>query len=135
MVSLLDLKRRYADVPTDAGEVRMWAVSVVGITHLVSAFPLAKKLMNGSATDEDFDVPALLNLAPDFVAELIAAGADMPGDPAYVKAASEASIGDQAALVAGVLEASLPKGAAPFREALAKIGAALNSGTKAPASV
>jgi hypothetical protein len=136
MVSLLDLKRRSTDVDTSAGKVTMWAVSAEGIAHLVGKHPIVKKLVDGEFTEADFNVESLFNAAPDLVADLIAAGADHPGDPDYVKAAREAALGDQVALLAGVLEASMPKGPAPFLAAFSQIGASLGlaNGMKALAS-
>lgn len=135
MTSLLDLKRRYKDVPTSAGDIRMWAVSAAAISHLIGRFPIVKKLLDGKAKDADFSAEKIMALAPDLVAEIIAAGADKAGDKDYVKAAAEAAVGDQVELLAGVLEASMPKGAAPFRVALLKlVGAVSANGMKEPAS-
>lgn len=135
MVSILDLKRRYKDVPTSIGEVRMWSVSISALTHLIGAFPLLKKLIDGKASEDDFSVESLIGLAPNFAAQVIAAGADEAGNPDAIEAAAGAPIGDQVALLAGVLEASMPKGAAPFLEALKKLaGVFSDTGGKAPLS-
>jgi hypothetical protein len=135
MTSLLDLKRRFVDVPTSAGDIRMWAISASAVAHLIGALPIVKKLLDGKAKDEDFSADKIMAFAPDLVAQLIAAGADKAGDKANIKAAAEASIGDQVALLAGVMEASMPKGAAPFREALLKLVAGVSgNGLKAPAT-
>lgn len=135
MVSLLDLKRGSRLVPTSGGDVLMYAISAESIGHLVGAFPLVSKLMEGKAESSDFTAATIVSTAPKLVEELIACGADLPGDPAALTAARTLPLGDQLALLVGVLEASMGTGPGPFlaaAEKLAKLFSA--SGMKVPAS-
>lgn len=135
MTSLLDLKRRSVTVETSAGTVVVWAISISALAHLIGAFPFVKKLMDGKAESADFTVEKIVTLAPDLAAQLIAAGVNEAGNEEAIEAAADIAIGDQLALLAGVMEASMPKGAAPFREAILKLADGLSaSGLKAPAT-
>lgn len=135
MVSLLDLKRRTVTVPTSGGDVVMNAISAKSIAHLIGGFPFIASLLEGKVEEVTFKAADIVNQAPKLAAELIACGADMPGNPEAIKAAEEAAIGDQVELLAGVLEASLPSGPGPFLAAVKKLAGTLSgTGLKALAS-
>jgi hypothetical protein len=134
MVSLLDIQRRTKTVPTDAGDISVYAVSAAGITSIMSLVPTVRKLMAGTSKPEDLSLEALVGVAPDFIAGVIAAGVDKPGDPDTLKAAAGLALETQVDLVKAIVEVTMPKGIGPFMESVSGIMGALASanGGKAP---
>lgn len=136
-VSIMNIKRKFKDVPTEDGDVRVYAISTRGLTSLMSLVPTVRKLMGGSLKLADLSVETLVEIAPDFVVGLIVAGADGdPDDKAYVEAAANLPIGVQADLLQGIVEVSMPKGVGPFMETISGVMGVLGgaSGGKAPAT-
>lgn len=121
IIGLKDLVRRSVDVPTEHGTLRVYALSAKSIAHLLAEFPIARKLLSGKATDGDFSLEKLVELAPGLVAALIAAGVDAVEDPETRELAGNLDVGTQVALLAGVVEASLPNGLTPFMETINKL--------------
>ncbi len=137
MVSLLDIKKRTKEVETPDGVVLVSALSVRGLTSIMSLVPTVRRLMAGTVSAEELTAEKLVALAPDLVVGLIIVGTGGdPEDKALFEAASNLPIGIQADLVAGVVEASMPKGLAPFMESVSGIMGVLASanGGKAPAT-
>jgi hypothetical protein len=137
MVGLMDLKRASVDVNLQGVTVTMNAISLAGIATLLAKHGIVRKLFRGETItmDKDLTPDAIIGFFPDLVADLIACGADKPGDPDYVAQAARLPLGDQAALLEGVVEATLSEGIGPFVarvERLLAVVSGSGTGIKAP---
>jgi len=113
-VGIMDLERASRVVQIGDKSVTMLAVSAEGIVRLLKAFPVIQTLMNGGLTESEFSMAAVLDGAPGLAAELIACGADKPGDVETIEHVKTLGLGTQLLLAEGVVDATLEGGMAPF---------------------
>lgn len=99
--------------------VTVTGVSLAGVAHLLAKFPELRMLMAG----KEVDANDLITLAPQAVAEIIAAGVGFPGDGEQVEHAQTLSLELQADFLEAILRLTMPKGVGPFVEKITKLGA------------
>lgn len=116
MVSLTDITPSVRTVSIRGAEVQVPGVSIKGITYLLSKFPQVQALLEGK--DVALDAAFVMDVAPDAMAAIIAAGTGSPGDPAAESVAASLTLGEQLDLVEAILEVTMPQGIHPFVERL-----------------
>lgn len=133
MVSLVDLAPSTRTVPVGGKDLSVFGVSAEGIASLMGDFPELQKLFQGGTFK--FDAATIQKVAPKAIAAIIAAGCDAPGNPDAIKVASRLPVGDQLAVLAVVIELTMPQGIGPFMEALDATVARLDFGNRGKAPV
>lgn len=126
MSSLLEIVAQ----TTKVQGVSVYGVSVAGVAVLYKQFPeLAKAMVEGtlSMTPEQ-----LLELAPEAVAHIIAAGTGNPGDEEFVAAAAALPIDTQIDFLSEIIRLTMPNGINPFVEKFAKLTGLANPGVASP---
>lgn len=118
MVGLIDI----APATEQVAGVTVYGVSARGIAHLLATFPELRKLMSGVAVEAE----ALIALAPDAVAAIIAAGVGKPGDADTEALADRLPVDAQADFLGTILRLTMPKGVGPFVEKLTALGGILS---------
>lgn len=134
MVSLVDIAPLARAVPVQGDTVSVRGVSALGVASLIMRFPELRALIAGK--DTNVTVDRIMEVAPQAVASIIAAGCGAEGDPRAEEVASQLPVGEQLALLTAVLELTLPNGIGPFVkqvEGLLKAVGLSESGTKARA--
>lgn len=102
--------------------VTVRGVSAKGIAMLLADFPALRALMTG----REVDAEALISVAPDAIAGIIAAGIGFPGDAEQVDAAASLPVEVQADFLTTILKLTFPKGPASFLEKINSLGGVLN---------
>lgn len=134
MASLLDIADVGETVRIRGAGIPIKGVSARGIAILLSRFPALGVLMTG----REVVAADLIQIGPDFLAALIAAGTGHPGEEEYEAAADDLTIDEQSELVEAILRVTLPRGVGPLVARLQAMGNVLGAGAaalqKAPAS-
>ena len=99
-------------------EIEVTGVSAAGIAVLLRRFPELRRLMTGQGVDVD----RLIDMGPEVMAAIIAAGVGAPGDEAQEVRAHRLPISAQADLLAAILRVTLPGGMRPFVAKMQAIG-------------
>lgn len=123
MPGLLDVARSTRFVSVGEVRVDVPGVSAKGLAVLFSRFPVFRELFAGR--EPDLTPDAIVSLAPDVVAAVIAAGTGSPGLYEAEEAAASLSLADQLALVEAILDATIPGGVGPFVERLTRLAASV----------
>lgn len=123
MVGLLDIAPASTEVAIAGQNVAVFAINARGIALLLKRFPELRMILTG----KDIDQSKLVELFPDALEAIIAAGLGAPGDLALEERADKLGIGDQAALIAAIWKQTFPNGVGPFMEELERMGV-LNAG-------
>lgn len=123
MPGLLDIAISSQTVTVNEVAVPVYGVSARGIAYLFERFPELRMLLTGKAPDLSPD--AIVKLVPDGIAAIIAAGCGSPGDPAAEKVADGLSAHHQVAFLEKIVKLTMPEGAGPFVEMLARVAGGL----------
>lgn len=134
MVGLLDIGESVHKVTIRGKELDVYGIPVGDLVALIGRFPDLRKVIERRAGD--IDPEAMMKLAPEIIAAVIAAGIAEEGDDDKTRAKSEAvaaklSIGEQVSAITVIFKATFPQGVGSFVDELA----ALSSGVPAPAPV
>jgi hypothetical protein len=116
MSGLVDLVLPKRTLTLYGVELPILGISAEAIGALWDRFPQ----LAGMAS-ENFGVRELLALGTDVSAAFIAAGTGDAGNARAEAFAAQLKLGDQAELVAGILEMTLPRGPGPFVDACVRI--------------
>ncbi len=116
-MSLLDIVGAAAPrvVSTSIGDVPVTGISVRGLAILMRRFDVIRTALTGGEVP-DFSIETLVELGPDVVDAIIAAGTGSPGDAAAEQVAGTLVIEDQVALIEAIVSATFPKGPKSFLE-------------------
>ena len=112
MVGLVDIAPAVETVPVGDLEVAVYGVSVHGIADLLRRFPELRKLFMGKLDKAEH----LIDLGPDIVVAIIAAGTGAPGDKPAEDVARRLGIEAQIAFLDAILRLTMPGGLGPFVE-------------------
>ncbi|HDZ74372.1 MAG TPA: hypothetical protein ENH55_16735 [Aurantimonas coralicida] len=118
MVGLIDIAPAVETVPVGDKDVAVYGVSVHGIADLLRRFPELSKLFTGKLDKPEH----LIDLGPDIVVAIIAAGTGAPGDNAAEDVARRLGVEVQIAFLDAILRLTMPGGLGPFAERLARLG-------------
>lgn len=111
MTSLLEIAAQSKKVHG----ITVKGVSAKGISILLNEYPEVVSMMFKKT---EMSAETLLNLAPDAVASIIAAGTGSPGDAEVIEAAAGLPIEWQLDLIDAIGKATMPNGVLPFLERL-----------------
>lgn len=117
MPGLLDVAPSMKTVTVCGTEVAVTGVSAKGVAVIMSRFPMVRELMTGRAP-QGLTAESLVQLVPDAIACVIAAGTGAPGDAKAEAIAATLPVGDQLELLDSIIKATLPQGTGPFVEKL-----------------
>lgn len=126
MVGLVDIVPKSETVMVGDTAVAVSGISARGVAYLLSKFPDLRKLMSGQPVGDDI-ADAVMRVAPDAIAAIIAAGIGKPGDAEQEAAADQLTLEPQADLLAAILRLTLPRGIGPFAEKLAALMGSVGS--------
>lgn len=126
MVGLVDITPKSEVVMVDDTPVAVSGISARGVAYLLSKFPDLRKLMSGQPVGDDI-ADAVMRVAPDAIAAIIAAGVGKPGDSEQEAAADRLPLEPQADLLAAILRLTLPRGLGPLVEKLAALMGSVGS--------
>lgn len=121
MVGLVDIALAVVTVTAGEQKVPVTGVSVHGVANLIGRFPELRMLMTGKSVDAG----RLIELGPDVVVAIIAAGTGAPGDEPAEEAARRQPIEVQADFLEAILKVTLPGGLGPLVERLERLGVLL----------
>ena len=115
IVTLQDLLGAEEYVEISRGRIATRGLGVGEVLDLISRYPVLQ-------VDDGVKIsaPALIRSAPSAVPEIIALACGMPGKSGQ-DAARRLSAPDQALIIEAIIERTLPEGAGPFVETLARI--------------
>jgi hypothetical protein len=119
MASLLDI----APATEVVRGVTVYGISARGIANLLGRFPELRALVMG----REVDAQTLIDLAPDGIAAILAAGLGSPGDHAIEAAADRLPIESQFDMLEAILRLTLPGGFGPFAERLASLAGGMTA--------
>lgn len=110
------------DIAPSGDTVKVWGqdmdvpgLSSKGLVYLWRKFPQLQELFNqGKATDP----MSLVEVAPEAVAAIIAAGAGAPGCPKTEELAAKMPLDTQLEVLTKIVKVSMPQGLGPFVEKL-----------------
>lgn len=137
MVSLVDIGPLTKMVPIRGNEVQVRGVSALMIFDLLTKSNELRLIFAQRAIDADV-VAALIQQAPEAVAEIIAAATGKQGDPATIAfALTELGAGETALFLNPIIELTFPQGIQSFVDGLADLarkagGRGWGAGTKSP---
>lgn len=113
------------------GDIAVKGISARGVAMLLREFPDLHKLMAGQEVKLDFT--HLLELVPDAIAAIIAAGWGHPGDEKALSIADDLPLDNQADLISEIIARTMPKGVVPFMEKVEGLMSKLDVSAKTPA--
>jgi hypothetical protein len=116
MVGLLDIAPLQKEVTVRNVKLLVGGISATGIVSLMTEFPEIKNKLAGM--DVKITPERVVQMGPEVVCGIIAAGLGHPGDEAYKHKASELVIGEQFDIIVKILEVTFPQGVGPFAESL-----------------
>lgn len=119
MASLTDIADLSEEVTIRGTIITVKGIDATGIAYLLDKFPDIRKLMSHRA--EDVTAEALIQLAPEALAAVIASGVGKTGDVETEKVALSLTIGEQFLIINPLLRLTFPQGAGPFVEQLAAL--------------
>jgi hypothetical protein len=127
MVSLLDIADDVQKtVPIRGKDIPVHGLSANAIVALLKEFPELRALIAGRAMSLDMD--QIMQLAPNVLAALIAAGTGHPGDQQMIKAAGNLATGEQFELIYAIADQTFPQGLNSFLEKLDALGVVRGKG-------
>jgi hypothetical protein len=116
MVGLLDIAPLSRKVKVGDDEVEVLGVSAFGIAKLLAKFPELRLLMTGQ--DVEVGPERIMEIAPEAISAIIAAGCGYPGDEKADAFVSKLPAHIQLDLLGPTLELTMPKGPKHFFEQL-----------------
>lgn len=132
MVSLVDIAPATETVTVRGQAVPVHGVSARGLAVLLGRFPEVRALM--AQQQQDITADRLVELIPDAIAAIIAAGTGLPGDSEAEAVAAALPVEEQFDLLEAILRLTMPTGVGPFVARLARLGGALGVASQAPAT-
>lgn len=127
MASLLDIADVGETVTVRGQAILVSGVSAHGIAVLLSRFPVLREALAG----REVSAERLVEVGPDAVAAIIAAGTGAPGNERAEAVAASLPVGDQIDLVEAILRVTLPRGVGPLVERVAAMAGALGGAASA----
>jgi hypothetical protein len=129
MVSLLDIAPLSTTVDVRGNAIPVYGVSALGVASLLRRFPQLQEVLSGKTIS--LTVDDLLQLVPEAIASIIAAGTGNPSLE-HEQAAAGLTVQEQTELLRAIFELTFPRGLNPFLEGLAglKAAAGLGDGSK-----
>ena len=118
MVGLVDIAPAVESVPVGDQEIAVYGVSVHGIADLLRRFRELRELFAGRVDKPEH----LIDLGPDIVVAIIAAGTGAPGDKPAEDVARRLGVEVQMAFLEAILRLTMPGGLGPFVERLERLG-------------
>jgi len=136
MVSLVDIAPPTRTVEVQGNDLSVHGVSAKGIASLLDRFPEMRLLITGKGADLTPD--GIMEMAPDAIAAIIAAGCGLPGDTQAEEVAASLGVGEQVEILACIIELTMPQGIGPFVDRISGLmgtmsGAGSEDGGKAAA--
>jgi hypothetical protein len=116
MVGLLDIAPLQKEMTVRGVTLKVGGISATGIVDLMREFPEIKDKLAGLETIVTPE--RVVQMGPEVVCGIIAAGLGHPGDADYKKKASELVLGEQFDIIVKILEVTFPQGVGPFVESL-----------------
>lgn len=129
MPGLLDIAVSEAFVTVGTTKVDVPGISAAGIAALMGRFPEIRMLMSGKELNLKPD--AIMTLAPQAIAAIIAAGVGSAGDEAYEARAATLGVGLQLEFIETIINVTMPGGVAPFVARLTALMGGLETGLSA----
>lgn len=117
MVGLLDIAAAVKEVELRGHKVKVTGISARGFVVLLSRFPEIKKVM-ANRSIADVSPERLMELVPEAIEAIIAAGMGYPGNDDAEKFAGEMGIGEQVTVLTAIIDVTFPDGIGPFVEQL-----------------
>jgi len=117
MVSLVDIVPQTKTVRIAAGDLELRGLGLRHVADLLVRFPELRKLFVEGAPA--LDVDALIEMAPEAVAAIIAEAAEQP--EAAPQIAEAMALDDMVDCLLAVRDLTMPNGTAPFMERLLKL--------------
>ncbi len=124
MPGLKDIAPSFTTVEVKGVAVPVTGVSALGIAYLFNRFPVVRELIGGK--DVDLSADALMTLAPEAVAAIIAVGTGAVNDSHAEAVAATLGVGDQVDLLEAIIKETMPNGVAPFVQKLSVMFKGLN---------
>lgn len=112
MTSLVDIAPSIEQVEG----VDVPGISALGVATILAKHPLLRRVF----VDQKVDPEQLMQVIPEAIADIIAAGTGHPGEEEHVKAAGRLGVERQLDFLAAIMRATLVSGIDPF---LAKLNA------------
>jgi hypothetical protein len=117
MSSLLDLGPLTEDVEVRGVKLSVRGLTAANLFRLFAEFPKMQEALAEMGTTSS----AILELAPDLFAKIIAIATGSPDDEAVVAKAKELGAADQMAILSAVGRLSFPQGLGPFVEQITRL--------------
>lgn len=129
MVGLLDIAPSTRTVRVEGNDVAVYGVSAQGIAYLLQRFPALREMIGkGSMPSPE----QIVEMVPDAIAAVIAAGTGYPNNTEAEAVAAKLSADTQLDLLKTIIELTMPKGVGPFVEKLTVALSGLDVQVKAP---
>lgn len=122
MPGLADIATATDTVPVAGVNVTVFGVSARGIAVLLQRFPLVRQVLSGKTAD--LTAEKIVELIPDAIPVLIAAGTGNPGNAEEEARADKLGVEDQWNLLQKIFALTMPGGVGPF---VAKLSAMVDS--------
>lgn len=119
MVSLVDIGNIRHTVMVRGQELDVGGVSAQGVMILLDRFPELRKIMSGKG--DDSSGAKIVEMMPEALGAIIAAGCGAPGDKDQEAIARNLTIAEQVELVDEIFKLTFPQGLRPFVERLVKL--------------
>ena len=131
MPSLLDIADLGETVTVRGTPVLVTGVSAHGFAVLLQRFPVLREALAG----REVAAERLMEIGPEAVAAIIAAGTGSPGNAQAEAVAASLPVGDQIDLIEATLRMTLPRGVGPLVERVAALASVVGAASpKAPDS-
>lgn len=121
MAGLLDIAPLAETVAIRGTAVSVTGLSACDIAALMARFPVLAEAIGGRAVTVD----RLVAMAPDAIADIIAAGTGAGGNDAAIAMARSLLPEEAADLLEAIIRVTLPRGVGPLVERLGALGASL----------
>lgn len=118
MVGLLDIAQASEEVSVAGQTVAIYAVNARGIAILLKRFPELRMILTGKEVDQ----VQLIEMFPDAIAAIVAAGLGEPGNKELEARVEKLGVGEQTAIIAAIWRQTFPNGLDPFMEELERMG-------------
>lgn len=123
MTGLMDIVPLTKQVTVGNQQIEVNGISALGLAQLMTDFPELQQMMEGK--DIELTPARLIELFPEAVAGILAAGTGKPGDKQVQKHATTLPVGVQLDLLIAILDLSIPGGLGPFVQNLAVLASAV----------
>lgn len=129
MATLLDIATvsEFVKVPGPKGsqqEIEVFGVSAEGIASLLQRFPEMRMLMTG----QELEAGALMKMAPDAIAAIIACSTGTAGNKKAEKIAAALPVEYQVDILESTIRLTMPHGIGPFARRLSTLAQLIGAG-------